>query len=320
MKKLLQYVMLVLGVVLLVGCSDSGGTTTAGETSDKVIGYAINNLNDTFQTYILNEAEAKATELGYKVEVSNAEEDLIKQQDQVNTMIANGVDGIIVVPVDTSAMDPITNAAIDAGITLVYVNRNPFTDLDEIPEGVYYVGVNEYQGGQTQAEYGAELLGDKGGGVAILMGILGQEAQVLRTGGARDTFEESYPNIEVLAEETALWQRDQAVTLTENWISAYGDDLKLILANNDEMALGALQAIEANNLADIHVIGTDLIPDAVQAIKEGKLSASVFQDPVFQGQKAVEILDALAKGETWNETFQLADFVLVNEDNVSEYE
>lgn len=319
MKKIWKYLVLLSGMVFLVGCADTGTNEGAPSDSGKTIGYAINNLNDTFQTYILNEAESKAVELGYAVEVSNAEEDLIKQQDQVNTMIANGVDGIIVVPVDTSAMDPITQAAVEAEIPLVYVNRNPFQSFDDIPEGVYYVGVNEYQGGQLQAEYGAELLGEEGGGVAVLMGILGQEAQVLRTAGAVDTFGESN-NINVLAQETALWQRDQAVTLAENWMSAYGEDLKLILANNDEMALGAIQAIQANNRTDIYVIGTDLIPDAIQAIKHGEMSASVYQDPVYQGQKGIEIIDTLVNGGEWEEIAQLADFILVNEDNVSDFE
>lgn len=166
--------MLVL-MLVATGCSGDKKTEVAGSDGDIKIGYAINNMNDTFQTYIVDAAKEKADEYGYSIDIQDAQEDVIKQQDQVNAMIEQGVDAIIVVPVDTSAMDPITKAVTEAGIPLVYVNRNPFGEGD-IPEGVFYVGSQEIVAGQFQGEYLIKLMGEEGG-VAILMGILSNEGQ-----------------------------------------------------------------------------------------------------------------------------------------------
>lgn len=318
MKKIKNFLLFVVAVALvlsnagisLVSAQDSGET--------KRIGYVINNLNDTFQTYILNAAEESAAELGYEFEVVNSEEDLIKQQDHVNTLIQTGVDGLVVVPVDTSAMGPITDAAVAAGIPLVYINRNPYVgNEDQMPEGVYYVGSEEIQAGIMQGEHAAELL-DGEGGVAVLMGILGNEGAVARTAGVEQAIEE-YEGMTILGSETGEWQRDQALTITENWLSAYGDELKAILANNDEMALGAIQALQNTGREDVIVMGVDAIPDAIAAIEAGTLTATMFQDAVGQGAGSVDILNALFNGETVEEKITFVEFQLVNAENVADF-
>lgn len=322
MKKVLKYLLLTLALTFLVACDteSSGESSGDGETTsdDYTVGYVINNLNDTFQTYILNAAENRADEAGIEVRVENAEEDLIAQQDLVNTLIQNGVDALVVVPVDTSAMEPITEAAQNADIPLVYVNRNPYPGNEEdMPDGVYYVGSEEIQAGIIQGEYAAEQLNGEGG-VAVLMGILGNEGAVQRTEGVNQVISEN-DGMEVLAEETAEWQRDQAINIAENWILTYGDDLKAILANNDEMALGAVQAIESTGREDIIVMGVDAIPDALDAIEEGRLDGTAFQDAEGQGGTAVSIIDGLRNDEEPESKITFVDFQLVTEENVSDF-
>ena len=236
MRKLfnVKTLVLLLAVVLLGAC----GKGDAGKSEGKMtVGYAINNLNDTFQTYILEAAKDKAKENDMSIRVENAKEDLIAQQDQVNTLIQNGVDALIVVPVDTSAMDPITKAAQNADIPLIYVNRNPYAGKeDKMPKNVYYVGSEEITAGIMQMEFIGEKLGGKGN-IAILMGILGNEGAMKRTEGVEQVIKEKYPEMKVLNKETAEWQRDKAIAVTENWISSYGKDINAVIANNDEMAL-----------------------------------------------------------------------------------
>ncbi|MCL2864696.1 MAG: substrate-binding domain-containing protein [Lachnospiraceae bacterium] len=312
----------LFGVVLagvmalsLIGCA--GGGSGAGE--DKVIGYVINNLNDTFQTFILNAAQEAAEEKGFEVRVENAREDLLTQQDAVNTLIQNGVDALVVIPVDTSGMDPIVRAATEAGIPLVFINRNPFAgEEDNMPAGVYYVGSNEITGGIMQMEFIGELLEGQGG-IAVAMGILGNEGAVSRTEGVQQVIEEEYPDIEILAVETAQWQRDLAITLAENWISTFGDTLNAIVANNDEMALGALQATRSNNREDILIIGLDATPDALDAVADGGLVATVFQDAVGQGRGAMEILIEVFEGNAPPESVRWVDFRLVTQENIDEF-
>jgi inositol transport system substrate-binding protein len=318
-----KWVGFVLLFVVLAGCTEEElGLEPEGNSAElegSTIGYAIPNLNDTFQTMVLDAAEDAAEEVGITLSVENAEEDLIRQQDQVNALIENGVDGLIVIPVDTSAVEPIIEAAQAADTPLVFLNRNPFSSEEEIPEGVYFVGSAEYEAGVMQMEHIGELLEGEGG-IGILLGILGNEATVERTDGVKDTINEQFPDIEVLAEESADWQRDQAVSLVENWLLTYGEDINAIVSNNDEMALGALQAIQSNNREDVFVIGVDAISDALQSIEAGELDATMFQDAEGQGQTAIDVMQELLSGGQPEESQVLIPFELVTEENVGEYQ
>lgn len=317
MKRFKKALMMAFGLVLVVGLAACGGGEK--DSSDVKIGYAINNLNDTFQTYILESAQEAAKENGFKVRVENAKEDLISQQDQVNTLIQNGVKALIVVPVDTSAMEPITKAAQNANIPLVYVNRNPYAGKeDTMPENVYYVGSEEITAGIMQMEFIGEKL-DGEGKIAVLMGILGNEGAMKRTAGVEQVMKEKYPNMEILNKETAEWQRDKALTIAENWISTYGDDLKAIVANNDEMALGAVQAAKKSKRNDLIVTGVDAIPDALDAVEKEELSATVFQDGVGQGEGAVSIIKTVLDGEKPKENVTYVPFQLVTKENVADF-
>lgn len=315
-KKLHILLVLVLVVGLLAGCGggDTGGDAGNGDAG-MTIGYASSNLNDTGQTIVADGARAYADANGLSIQVQDAQEDVVRQQDQVLAMIEQGVDALVVVPVDTSAMEPITNAALEAGIPLVYVNRNPFGE-NQPPEGVYYVGSQEIVAGRMQGEALVEMMGEEGN-VGILMGILSNEGAILRTEGNKEILAQ-YPGISILAEETGNWQRDQGLSLTENWLTAYGDDLNAILANNDEMALGAVQALQSAGRDDVLVLGVDATPDAREAVKAGSLAATVLQDLSGQGNIGAEVAHKAAMGEgptqvTW------IDFVPVTIDNVDEF-
>lgn len=152
------------------------------------------------------------------------------------------------------------------------------------------------------------------------MGTLGQESTIRRTEGVTETVAEQYPGLVNLASETGEWTRDQAVTITENLITTYSDELNVIFSNNDEMALGALQAIETNGREDIKIIGVDAIKDAVDAIKNGRLAGTIFQDAEGQGAAAVQVAFDVINNSFDGEQVTLIDYQLVSPDNVSEYE
>ena len=337
--KRIMSAVLVSGM-LLAGCgSSSGGSAAAGSSAadaassaasaassasadttasgDLKIGFASVDMNNTFQTYLADAAKAKAEELGAAITITDAQNDVVKQQDQVNQLIQQGVDALVVVAADSSAMAPVTAAAQAANIPLVYCNINPFADGEEIPDGVHYVGSNEIEAGRYQGEMIGEAIGS--GKVAILQGGLVYEATYKRTDGNKQVFEESYPDIEVVTEETAEWQRDKAIDVTKNWLSAYGDELKAICSNNDEMALGAVQALKDAGRTDVKVVGVDATPDGCAAVKSGDLLGTVFQDSVGQGGGAVEVAISMAKGETPAESTTWIPYVPVNADNVDEY-
>lgn len=314
MKKTITVIMVL---VLMTAVVFAGGQQE-DKSSGYKIGFCSNNFNDTFQTYINAAAEDYVnSQDDLTISMVDAQEDVIRQQDMVNTLIAQGVDALIVVPVDTSAMDAVTRAAKEAGIPLCYVNRNPYAEK-QIPENVYYVGSQEIIAGQQQMNYMGELLHGEGG-VAILMGKLDNEGAIKRTEGNESVIAEKYPNIKVLAKETGNWQRDQGLTLTENWLTTYGDKLNGILANNDEMALGAVKALQAAGREDVYVMGVDAIPDALDAVKDGSLTATVLQDAVGQGRGATEVIHKALLGQkpdsvTW------VPFVLITPENLADFQ
>ncbi len=277
------------------------------------IGYSCSNFNDIFQIYIVDAAREAAAEAGNVVlDVMDAQEDVIRQQDQVNTMIQKGIDVLVVVPVDTSAVQGIEAAAKAANLPLIYINRNPYP-AENAPEGVYFIGANSILEGETQMEYAGKLMNGEGN-IVILMGILSNEASMNRTQGVHNVIKAKYPNIKVLAEETGNWQQDQGMTVMENWITAYGDQINGVLSNNDNMVLGAVNALESAGMNDkVITIGVDATVDALQAILAGRMTATVLQDPVAQGKGAVEMSVKLMNGEKLPAITKLPAQLITNE-------
>ena len=224
--------------------------------------------------------------------IVDANNDTNKQVGQVENFLAQGMDAIVVLPVDTAATGPMTKSLVKAKKPLVYVNRLPAN----LPKGVVYCGSNSIDAGIMNMEALGKCMGGKGN-LAILMGELSNEAAIGRTDGIKKVVKEKYPDIKIVREQTGNWKRAQGKTIMENWLAS-GQEINGVASNNDEMALGALQAIKAaGKLGKICVGGTDASHDALEAMDKGELNDTVFQDPVGQGQEAVNAAYLLAKKE-----------------------
>jgi inositol transport system substrate-binding protein len=222
--------------------------------------------------------------------IVDAKNDTNKQVGQVENFLAQNMDAIVILPVDTAATGPMTKAVVAAKKPLVYVNRKP----DNLPKGVIYCGSNSIDAGIFNMEELGKAMGGKGN-VVILMGELSNEAAHGRTDGIKKVIKEKFPNIKVVREQTGNWQREQGRTLMENWLAS-GDKIDGVASNNDEMALGALMAIKAaGKLKQIPVGGTDGSADALASMDRGELNNTVFQDPVGQGEGALEAAYLLVK-------------------------
>ncbi len=279
------------------------------------VGVSIANFDDTFLTYMMDgmKAYAKAHPNDVQLTFTDAKEDMAKQLDQVENFIVQKMDAIIVVPVDTSATAPMTKNMLAKKIKAVYVNRNP----GNLPDGAYYVGSEEIVAGRLQMEFLGEKLKGKGN-VAILIGKLDNEGALKRTAGNEEVQKNKYPGIKILDKQTGQWQRNEGLAKTEDWLNRFGKDLNAILANNDDMALGAIQALKDKKRTDIIVVGVDAIPDALTSVSKGELAATVFQDAAGQGGGGVEVAMKAAKGqkvakETW------IPFKLVTPENLSQF-
>jgi inositol transport system substrate-binding protein len=253
-----------------------------------------------------------AAQGGVEVIFVDSKEDVAVQLGQVENFVTQGMDAIVLVPANTDATDPMTQAAVDAGIPLVYVNRKPAN----LPEGVAYVGSNSIDAGIYQMEWLAEKLGGKGN-VVILNGNLSQEAAQQRTEGVKQVAA-TFPDIKITKEQSGNWSRDEGLAIMENWLST-GDQIDAVASNNDEMAIGAIAAIDAaGKLGEIIVGGVDASADALAEMDAGRLNVTVFQNAVGQGEGGIATAIALARGEPVEQVVWIP-YELVTPENYKDY-
>ncbi len=257
------------------------------------IGVTMAKFDDVWLTYV-RDAMTKwaSTHPDVELTIVDANNDTAKQVGEVENFLAQGMDAIVILPVDTAATGPMTKAVVKAGKPLVYVNRKPAN----LPKGVVYCGSKSIEAGVMNMEELGKAMGGKGN-IVILMGELDNEAAIGRTDGIKQVVKEKFPDIKIVREQTGNWERDQGKTIMENWLAS-GQEIDGVASNNDEMALGALQAIKATGkLGKIPVGGTDGSHDALESMAKGELNNTVFQDPVAQGEEAVNAAYFLAKKE-----------------------
>jgi len=275
------------------------------------IGVSMALFDDNFLTILRNTMAEHAKTLGVDIQFQDAQADIGRQLSQVQNFVSQKVDAIIVNPADTSATKNITEAASKAGIPLVYINRKP--DEKMLPAKVGFVGSDEVQAGRLQMGELVKMLSGKGN-VVIMLGELASNGTTGRTAGFKGVLK-NYPDIKVIEEQTANFDRTQAINLMSNWISK-GDKIDAVAANNDEMALGALIAMHQAGISPqkVFVGGVDATPDALAAMQKGDLAVTVFQNAKGQANGAVDLALKLAKGEKV-EQFDWIPFELVTQQN-----
>ncbi|MEJ5113251.1 sugar ABC transporter substrate-binding protein [Erwinia billingiae] len=278
---------------------------------DLQVGVSMALFDDNFLTILRTSMQKEMQKEGVKGQVEDAKGDVAQQLSQVQNFIGQGVDAIIVNPVDTNAVKPIMDLAAKASIPLIFVNREPAQPL---VDKMAYVGSDSELAGRLQMEALAKNMNYKGN-VAILLGDLANESTRKRTAGVKAIIAK-YPGMKVTKEQTAKFTRNDAVDVVSNWLTA-GDDINAIAANNDEMAIGALQALGKND-GHILVAGVDGTPDALQMIKNGKMVATVFQDAKGQGEGAVKTAVKLANGEKVQKIVDIP-FQLITKDNYEKF-
>jgi inositol transport system substrate-binding protein len=283
----------VLLPVLAVTAMVLGGTFALAAQSKVKIGVTLAMFDDVFITNV-RDAMTKWAKAHPDVELTivDAANDTAKQVGQVENFLAQGMDAVVILPVDTTATGPMTKTIVKAGKPLVYVNRKP----ENLPKGVVYVGSKSIDAGVMNMEELGKAMGGKGN-LAILIGELSDEPAHGRTDGIKQVVKEQFPNIKVTREQTGHWKREPGKTIMEDWLAS-GQQIDGVAANNDEMALGALQAIKAaRKIGKIPVGGTDGTHDALESMDKGELNNTVFQDPVAQGEEAVNAAYLLVKKE-----------------------
>ena len=287
------------------------------------IGVSMALFDDNFLTVLRNGIQAHADANGISVQIEDAQNDVAKQLDQINNFIASGVTAIVVNPVDTSATQAMSDAAAAANIPLVYVNRQPI-NVDTMPDNQAFVASNEVDSGTLETIEVCRLFKEQGkteANVYVMMGELSNQAAVQRTADIHDVMASGNCGVtlNIIDEQTANWSRDEAQNMMTNWLSS-GAPFDAVIANNDEMAIGAIQALKASgiDMATVIVAGVDATQDALAAMQAGDLDVTVFQDAAGQGSGSLNAAVALSKGEAVEQKVYIP-FLLVTPANVAEY-
>ncbi|MGD1029601.1 MAG: sugar ABC transporter substrate-binding protein [Opitutaceae bacterium] len=298
-----------LGAALLACCRPAPKPAAGPQQGHAiVIGVSLLNLSSEFIVMLDQAMEAKAAELGVKLIVADAQRDAARQVQQAENFIAQGVDAIILNPCEVDGSSPAVDKARAAGIPVVNVN----SETRAAPTA--FVGSHDEESGVIAMDYIAQRLHGQGN-IVMIQGFLGQAAQIERAQGAREVLAK-YPGLKLIADQTADWDRAKAMSLMENWIQSYGGRIDAVFAQNDEMAIGALHALEQAHLKDrVPVVGIDAIAEALQMVKAGRLDATVFQDARAQGSTAVETACRIVRGQPYDKQ-AFIPFRLVTAGNV----
>ena len=297
---------------LLVGVPLAGAPAAARQDEQLQIAFSVPGLNFPFFVHMMNIARDKAAELDVELIELDGQDNSATQSAGIETMIAQGVDGIVISPRDVEALAPAIQAAVDAGIPVVTVDRN-VTGADTLA----HVGADNVRGGEKQGEYLMEILPD-GGKIIELQGTVGASPAIDRSAGFNAVIAD-HPEYEIVFQQTAEFGRDLGLTVTEQALQA-NPDIDAIVAANDDMAFGAAEAVSGAGI-EVPVIGFDALPEALQAVQDGTLAATVEQFPGGQTSGAMEILvNYLRDGTEPAEHTTLIEPALITAENVGEGE
>jgi inositol transport system substrate-binding protein len=303
----------VLAVAIITLASPGCGSTSSRRP---VIGVSMAHFDDNWLTILrtaMTEHAAKLPDI--TLQFSDAQGDVTRQLNQLQNFVTQGVAAVIVNAADTSSTPSMTKVALDAGVPLVYVNRRPAEE--KLPKGVVFVGSDDLEAGKLEMEDLARLMNYKGN-VAIMIGELASNGAQMRTKAVEEVVAK-YPGMKIVEKQAANFQRERGLDLMNNWLTA-GAKIDAVAANNDEMAIGAIMAIQQAGVpaGKILVGGVDATPDALAEVEKGTLAVTVFQDARAQGRGAVDAAIKLSRGEPID-SFVWIPFELVTRDNYKNY-
>ena len=293
--------MMGCGAVAIDGEGESKETSSSESTGSGSVGLAISTLNNPFFVKLSEGAQAAADEAGVKLITVDAGDDAAKQTSDVEDLISKNVSVLIVNPVDSDAIAPAVKDAVAKGLKVISVDR--------VVNGVdvdCQIASDNVAGAEMATEYLAELVGE-GAKVAELQGVPGASATIDRGEGFHNVADEK---LDVVLSQTANFNRAEGMTVMENILQS-ASDVKGVFAHNDEMALGALEAVSGK---DIQIVGFDATDDAVAAVKDGKMAATVAQQPDKMGETAVNTAISLINGEDVEKSIPV-EVTLVTKEN-----
>lgn len=271
---------------------------------------ALSTQSNPFFVQLRDGAQKKADEMGVSLNVQDASNDASVQVNQLNNAATSGANVVIVNPTDSDAVVPAVEALNKANIPVVAVDRSASGGTVDS-----FIASDNVAGGKQAAEALAKSIGEEGE-VLVLQGITGSSASRDRGQGFMEGIA-AFPNIKVAAQQTAGFDRVQGLNVTTNLLQAH-PNIKAIFAENDEMALGAIEALGDRAGKDVFVIGFDGTEDGIKAVTDGRMAATIAQQPAELGAKAVEEAAKLLKGEQAQKEVPV-EVITVTQENVKDF-
>lgn len=320
MKRLLA---LVLVAVMALGMM----SVATAEAKALKIGVAIYKYDDNFMTLYRTELEKYLKELGHEVTIVDGKGDQAEQTNQIDSFIANKMDVLIINLVQSTAAATMIEKVKAAGIPTVFINREPTVEDMQLWDKIAYVGADARQSGTFQGEIIAETenKGDfNGNGVVDYVMLVGDPENVdaqYRTQFSIKALEDAGLKVNKLFEQRGDWAQEKGQELTANALSQFGNEVDVVLANNDAMGLGAVQAITAAGRTvgkDIYLVGVDALPEAVQLVMAGSMTGTVLNDHIGQSHTAADVAILAAAGQPLEKNYTV-DYVKVTQANAAEF-
>ena len=273
-------------------------------------------MNFPFFVHMMKAFKAEGEKQGFVVLEGDGQNGAPKQTADVEAALTRGVKGIVISPIDVNAMAPALQEAIDAKIPVVTVDRR-------VPSAtgiLGHVGADNVKGGEAQGNLIVKMFPD-GATIANLQGQPGASPAIDRNKGLHNVLDKAGDKYKIVFEQTALFQRDRGLSVTESMLAGMATPPQVIVAANDDMALGALEAAKARNLKGVVIIGFDALPEALGKVRDGELTATIEQFPGKQSATAVQILaDYLKSGKKPDQQITLLTPIAITKDNLKDGE
>jgi ribose transport system substrate-binding protein len=292
MRLTTKFVAIASAGILGLGLTACGAGDTESKSGKTRVGVSVYDMS-SFITAGKEGMDQYAKDNNIELVWNSANLDVSTQANQVDSLINQGVNAIIVVPVQADSLGPQVASAKAKGIPLVPVNAA--LDSKDIAGNVQ---PDDVKAGEQEMQMMADHLGGKGN-IVVLQGPLGQSGELDRTKGIKNVLAK-YPDIKILAMDTANWKRDEAVNKVKNWISGFGPQINAVVAENDDMGLGALQALKESGRTDVPIVGIDGIEDGLNAVKSGEFIGTSLQNGTVELSAGLAVANALAKKEQVN--------------------
>ena len=308
--------------------ASSAAASAAATNGSATVGVCIYQFADNFMTLYRADLEGYLKDMGYAVTIMDGKNDQNTQTEQINTFLQQGVDVLIINPVQTTSAQTIVDTVSPSGTPIVFINREPDKSvLDSYADKCCYVGADARQSGTYQGELilETETQGDiNGDGVITYIMCKGDPENIdaqYRTEYSIKALEDAGKKVNCLYEYLDNWDQTTAQQDVANALSQYGDQIEVVFCNNDAMALGALQSIQQAGRTvgkDIYLVGVDALAEAVQDVLDGNMTGTVLNDDVGQATKAAEAAKLYVEGSAV-EQYYWVDYVKVTKDNASSY-